>query len=114
MLNLEEIRYGDKLIMVSAVTHAALMTNSPFIYLESQDFKEFTSELQASNPDIDCTIHSGKYCVSYDKTCDQFYPSMKTLEFVIDGTTYIIPPEAYARSDNDKGYACFIYVSLHY
>ena len=111
MLKLDAIRYDGASIKLSNVTHAALNTNTPFIYLEKQDFDLFVAKLQAKVPDLDCTTHSYKYCTSITKTCDEFWPDMKNLEFSIDGTSYVIPPEGYTESDGDLGYKCMVFVS---
>ena len=114
MLKLDDIRYDGTSIKLSNVTHAALNTNTPYIYLEKQDYDVFVAKLEAVAPDLDCRGPEAKHCRSANKTCDEFWPVMKNLEFTIDGTTYVIPPEGYTASDGDLGFACMVFVSPRY
>lgn len=111
MLDLDDIIYNDNTIKKSNVTHAVLNSNSPFIYIEKDDFNEFTAQVSKHAPGIDCTINEGSYCVSMNDTCDTFYSQLKNLEFSIDGTKYVIPPEGYSETDNNQGYACMLWIS---
>ena len=111
MLKLDDIRYDGRSIKLSTTNYAAINTNTPYIYLEKQDYDVFVSKLKATAPDLDCTTLEGKYCTSQTKSCDAFYPVMKNLEFSIDGTDYVIPPEGFTDSNSDLGYKCMVYVS---
>ena len=111
MLKLEDIRYGGSNIKLSSANYATLNTNTPYIYLEKQDYDAFVAKLQAAAPDLDCTTLEDKYCTSQTKECDEFWPLMKNLEFKIDGTEYVISPEGYSESNSDLGYKCMIFVS---
>lgn len=113
MLELDDIMYNGRSIKNSNVTHVVLNTKSPFIYLEKEDWNEFTNKVQEW-AGLDCTVNQFTYCVSYDKTCDNFYSGLRDLEFTIDGTTYVIPPEGYTESNSEKGYACMLFVTLRH
>ena len=114
MLNLEDIRYEGSSIKVSNVTHAALNTNTPYIYLEKQDYDLFVTKLNAKAPDLNCTLNEGKFCHSITKTCDEYWPLMGNIEFSIDGTFYSIPPEGYSESNGALGYKCMIFISRRF
>ena len=81
MLKLDDIRYGGSSIKVSNVTHAAINTNTPYFYLEKQDYDLFVTKLTASNPDIVCDLNEAKFCMSMTETCDKFWPNMENFEF---------------------------------
>ena len=52
--------------------------------------------------------------MSYNKTCDNFYSQLRDIEIIMDGTSYVIPPEGYSESNNSKGYGCLLLVSTRY
>ena len=114
VLDLGDIVYNGKSIKVSNVTNAVLNSNTPFIYLEKQDFDEFAKELQDNVPEIECFTHDPEYCVSMDQTCDEFDDKLENIEFEIDGSFYVIPPAGYTESNGHLGYGCMIFVSRRF
>jgi len=95
-VKMHNVEYGGTDIKNSGIAYAILDTGTSLLYLGTQDYNAFVSELTKSVPELDCT--SNIYCFSKDFTCDQLTPRMKPLMINLQENYYTLPPEAYTFS----------------
>jgi len=91
-VNYNGASYNNQTLIAKApVAYAIIDSGTSFIYLPESEyyaFKDFLGRIDG----MDC---SQLYCFSNTKTCEILAPSMKSLSFVLDATTYTIPPLGY-------------------
>ena len=93
---MHNVEYGGKDIKDSGIGYAILDTGTSLLYLGTEDYDNFVSELQKTVPELDCT--SNIYCYSNQYTCEELTPRMKPLMIQLQENYYTLPPEAYTFS----------------
>ena len=74
---MHNVEYGGKDIKDSGIGYAILDTGTSLLYLGTEDYDNFVSELQSAVPELDCS--SNIYCYSNEHFCEELTPRMKPL-----------------------------------
>jgi hypothetical protein len=66
----------------------------------------------ANGGTLECSnFTTGGLCVSYTKNCNALYALLPSIEFVIEGITFTIPPQGYLVPNLLPGTRCGVAVN---